>query len=48
MQKRVNFVDLVKSFQTSIYYLLAKIGFDTAENVSSKVCPEFDSYYKID
>ena len=27
-----NLVDLVKSFLTSIYYLFAKIGFDTAEN----------------
>ena len=34
MQKHVNLVDLVKSFptNTSIYYLLAKIGVDTAEN----------------
>jgi hypothetical protein len=28
----VNLVDLVKSFLTSIYYLVAKIGFHTAEN----------------
>ena len=28
----VNLVDLVKSFLSSIYYLVAKIGFDTAEN----------------
>ena len=32
VQKFANLVDLVKSFQTSIYYLLAKFGFDTAEN----------------
>ena len=36
MQKHVNLVDLVKSFQTNIYYLiftiLATFGFDTAEN----------------
>ena len=37
MQKRVNLVDLVKSFQTSIHYLLAKFGFDTAENEPLKV-----------
>ena len=28
----MHFVDLVKSIPTSIWYLLAKIGFDTAEN----------------
>ena len=32
MQKHVNLVDLVKGFSTSIYYLLAKFGFDTAES----------------
>ena len=34
VQKRVNFVDLVKSFQiaNSNEYLIAKIGVDTAEN----------------
>ena len=32
MQKHVDLVDLVKSFQTRIYYLLAKCGFDAAEN----------------
>jgi hypothetical protein len=37
VQKCVNLVDLVKSFQTSIYYyLLAKCGFDTAENEPPK------------
>ena len=30
VQKGVNLVDLVKSFQTSIYYLLTKFGVDTA------------------
>ena len=38
VQKRVHLVDLVKSFQTSTYYLLAKFGFDTAENEPIKVC----------
>ena len=28
VHKRLHLVDLVKSFQTSIYYLLAKTGFD--------------------
>ena len=32
MQKCVNLVDLVKSFQASIYYLVARFGFDTAQN----------------
>ena len=31
-------VDLVKSFQTSVYYLLAKLGVHTAENEPLKVC----------
>ena len=34
----VNLVDLVKSFQTSSYYLLTNFGFDTAENGDLKVC----------
>ena len=34
---RVNLADLVKSFQMSVYYLLAKIGVDTAENGPLKV-----------
>ena len=38
VQKYVNLVDLVKSFQTSISYLLSKIGFDTADNGPLKVC----------
>ena len=41
VQKRVDLVDLVKSFQTDSYsdeYLLAKIGVDTAENGLLKVC----------
>ena len=41
MQKRVNLVDLVKSFQTSIYLyyyeLLANFGVDTAKNGPLKV-----------
>ena len=38
MQRNVDLIDLVKSFLTnipiltSIYYLIANIGFDTAEN----------------
>ena len=36
--KCVNFVDLVKSFQTSIYDLLATVGFDTAMNGPLEVC----------
>ena len=42
VRKHVNLVDLVKSFPTSIYYLLAKIGVDTAEHEPSEVwsaCP---------
>ena len=46
MQKRVNLVDLVKSFQTSIYYLLAKFGVDTAENGPLKVCQKLDNSWK--
>ena len=38
VQKCANLVDLVKSFQTNIYYLVAKLGFDTAENGPLKVC----------
>ena len=46
VQKHVNLVDLVKSFQTSIYYfslfttkvVLAKFGVDTAEKGPLKVC----------
>ena len=39
VQKRVNLVDLVKSFETSSFHnLLAKFGFDTAENEPLKVC----------
>ena len=52
MQKHINLVDLVKSFQknytqylffkldpNSNEYLVANIGFDTAENEPCKVCP---------
>ena len=38
VQRCVNLVDLVKSFQTSIYYLLAKFGVDTTENGPLKIC----------
>ena len=41
LQKRVNLVDLVKSCQIRFQYLLAKIGFDTAENGPLKVCQQF-------
>ena len=37
--KGVHFVDLGESFQTHIYYLLANLGFDTAENEPCKVGP---------
>ena len=37
VQKHVHLVDLVKSFPTNIYYLLTKIGVDTAENEPLKV-----------
>ena len=37
--KGVHCVDLDESFQTHIYYLLAKFGFDTAENEPCQVCP---------
>ena len=37
VQQLVNLLDLVKSFQTSIWHLLGKIGFDTAENEPLKV-----------
>ena len=40
MQKHVNLVDLVKKIITSIYYLLAKIDVDTAENEPVKVLRE--------
>ena len=42
-QACINLGDLVESFLTSIQYLdslLAKIGFDTAENGPLKVCQE--------
>ena len=37
MQKHVNLVDLAKSFPMNVYYLLTKIGVDTAENEPLKV-----------
>ena len=37
VQKRVNLVDLAKSFPTSISYLLTKIGFGTAEDEPLKI-----------
>ena len=47
MQKCVNLVDLVKSFQTSVYYLLAKFGFDTAETGSSEFAKKFEKEVRI-
>ena len=38
VQKCVDLADLVKSFQTSIYYLLANFGVDKAEKGPLKVC----------
>ena len=38
VQTSVNFVDLVKSFHASIFYLLAKLGVDRTENGPRKVC----------
>ena len=32
VRRKVNLIDLVKSFPTTVEYLLAKIGFDTADN----------------
>ena len=48
VQKCVNLVDLVKSFQTSIYYqyLLTNIGVDTAENGPLKVCQKVSKSQK--
>ena len=46
VQKHVNIVDLVKSFLTSIYYLLAPIGFDTADNGPLKVSQKWPSVRK--
>ena len=48
MQKCVNLVDLVKSFQTiaiqtSIYYLFANVAVDTAENGPLKVCQKLET-----
>ena len=42
--KAVHLVDLVKSFQTSIYYLVftCKLGVDTAENASLRVCQKLE------
>ena len=44
MQTCVNLVDLVKSFRTRIHYLLANIGFDTAENESLQFWRQFHSF----
>ena len=42
----VNIVELVKSFQTSIQYLVAKFGVDTAENGPVKVCQKLAKSWK--
>ena len=46
MQKSVNLANLIKSFQTSIFYLFAKIGVDTAENEPVKVCQKLANRQK--
>ena len=40
-------VDLGESFPKSIYYLLAKFGFDTAENEPLKVCQKLAKLVRI-
>ena len=45
VQKHVHRVDLVESFQTSIYYLLETIGVDTAENEPLKAWRWFNSSF---
>ena len=45
VQKYAYLVDLVKSFPTSIYLVLAKIGVDTAENEPSKFGGKFKSLF---
>ena len=50
VQKHVNRVDLVKSFQkilNSNEYILAKIGVDKAENGPLKVCQKLAKQIKI-
>ena len=44
VQKHVNLVDLVKSFLTSINYVVAKVGVDTPENEPLKVWRWFNSF----
>ena len=44
VQKRVNLVDLVKSFPTSVHF--AKFGFDTAESEPLKISQKLD--YKLE
>ena len=46
VQKHVNLVDLVKGFPTSIYYLIAKNDFDTAQNEPLKVYQQLAKRYK--
>ena len=54
MQKLVNLVDLVKSFQTSIYLMKLivlfgwKIGVDRVENGPLKVCQKFKISQKLE
>ena len=40
--KYVDLVYLVKIFHTNIRYLLAEIGFDTAENEPLRVCQKLE------
>ena len=45
--KCANLVDLEKCCKTHIYYLLAKIGFDAAENEPSKIWQTFGNIGKF-
>ena len=48
VQKCVDLVNLVKSFQTGIYYLLAKVGVDTVENGPLNDCQTLAKTMKLD
>ena len=48
VQSCVNLVDLVKSFQTSIFFFFARLGFDAAENEPLKVCQKFKISQKLE
>ena len=48
VHKYVSLAHLVESFHTSIYCLLSKIGFDTAENGPQEVCQKLaNSFFFI-